>query len=66
MKYINKDIRGIYADFDFELDENYSQGSTLDDFEAGKWIKLSDEQIAFHNANPTASIQEVLNIQLKI
>ena len=64
MKYINKDIQGIYADFDFELDSNYSQGNSLDDYKTGKWVKLSDEQVAFHEANTTASIEEVFAMKL--
>ena len=64
MKYINKDIQGIYVDLTFELDANYEQGNSLDDFKAGKWIKLSDAQIAFRNVNPSASVEEVLTMKL--
>lgn len=64
MIYINKDIQNIYVDLTFELDANYEQGNSLDDFKAGKWIKLSDAQIAFRNVNPSASVREVLSMQL--
>ena len=64
MIYINKDIHDIYVEFNFELDANYDQGNSLNDYRAGKWVKLSDEQIAFHEANTTASIEEVLAIKL--
>lgn len=64
MIYINKDIQSIYVDLTFELDANYEQGNSLDDFKAGKWIKLSDAQIAFRNVNPSASVEEVLTMKL--
>jgi len=64
MIYINKDIQNIYVDLTFELDANYEQGNSLDDFKAGKWIRLSDAQIAFRNVNPSASVEEVLTMKL--
>ena len=66
MKYIQKEIQDNYVELPFELDENYSQGSTIDDFKFGKWIKLSDAQIAFHEANPTAGIEEVIAMKLNV
>ena len=64
MVYIQNGIRDIYAELDFELDNNYQVGVNYQDFKAGKWIKLSDEQIAFHEANPSASISEMLAMKL--
>lgn len=65
--YIKLDIQGFYVDFPEEIDPIYWKGmigETLDDFYNGKWVKLSDEQVAFHEENPDATLQEVWNIQL--
>lgn len=62
--YINKEVRGIYAEFPYELDSNNEVGSTWDDYVAGMWVKLSDEQLAWKAEHPTASVQEVFNMQV--
>lgn len=65
MLYINKDAETIYVELDTLLDQesNYL-GSIWDDYKAGAWVLLSDEQIAFREANPEASVEEVYNMQL--
>ena len=63
--YIQKDTTTIYVELDYLLDDNYTTGTTWDDYKAGLWVLLSDEQVAFRKANPTASVQEVFNMELK-
>lgn len=67
MTYINKDLETIYVELDTLLDQecNYV-GSTWDDYMAGAWVLLSDEQLAFHEANPEACPEEVFNMQLTL
>lgn len=65
--YIRKSIRGYYIDFPEEIDAEYWEGkigSTYEDFNADKWILLSDEQLAFRNENPNADIQHILSMSL--
>jgi hypothetical protein len=63
--YIQKDTRGIHVEFDAELDgENFRTGATWDDYAAGAWVLLTDEQLAFKEVNPKASVQEVFDMQL--
>lgn len=65
--YIKNDVAGRYIDFPEEIDAEYWKGQigeTLDDFYNGKWVKLSDEQVQFHNDNPNASIKEVFDMKL--
>lgn len=65
--YIKKSIKGYYIEFPEEIDATYWEGkigSTYEDFKDGKWVLLSDEQLAFHTEHPEASISEVLNMTL--
>ena len=65
--YIKKDIKGYYIQVPDEIDSNYWAGmigSTYQDFRDNKWIKLSNEQVAFHETNPGANIQQVLSMTL--
>ena len=65
--YIRKHHKGYYLETDSEIDEEYWDGQigeTYQDFNDGKWILLSDEQVRFHEENPNASIEEVLNMEL--
>jgi hypothetical protein len=64
--YIKYDIRGYYIEFDemFNLDLYNNLGETWKDFLDNKWVLLSDEQVAFHNEHPTASIKEVWNMEI--
>lgn len=66
--YIRNAIKGYYIETPDQISEEYWQGwigTTYQDFIDGKWILLSEEQVAFHNEHPNASINEVLNMQLK-
>lgn len=65
--YIKKSHKGYYIDFPEEIDAEYWAGmigETLEDFYNGKWVLLSDEQVAFHEANPKASLKEVWDMQI--
>lgn len=62
--YIQKDCKE-YVELELELDtEIYPVGSTLEDYEDGKWIKLSDEQLQFKQDNPDATKEEVIEMEL--
>lgn len=61
-KYFNN---GEILQFGFELDSRYNVGTTYDDFLAGAWVPLNEEQEAFYNANPSASIKEIFDCELK-
>ena len=64
--YIKYDIRGYYIEFDemFNPDLYNNLGDTWEDFLGNKWVLLSDEQVAFHNEHPTASIKEVWDMEI--
>ena len=38
--------------------------NTYDDYLAGDWVELSDEQVAFRDDNPTASVKEIIEMEL--
>ena len=64
--YIKHDIKGFYVTFEEELNsELYDNlGSTWEDFIANKWVLLSNDQVEFRKANPSAKIHEVWTMQL--
>lgn len=43
---------------------NNDIGTTWEDYVAGKYVLLTEEQIAFKEANEGASVEEVFNMQL--
>lgn len=65
--YIKYNIKGKYVEFPEALNpELYNNiGETYSDYVSGKWVLLSDEQLAFREANPTASVKEVFEMKLK-
>lgn len=65
MIYINRTVKGYYVELNSALDEKSNLiGTTWEDFKNEYWILLSDEQIAFKNDNPDASIKEVFMMKL--
>lgn len=64
--YIKQDIKGYYIEFDemFNPDLYNNLGETWEDFLDNKWVLLSDEQVAFHEEHPTASVKEVWDMEL--
>lgn len=65
--YIKKNIDGFYLELEQKLTPDlYSDlGETYEDFTQNKWVLLSSKQVKFHKENPTASVQEVWNMELK-
>lgn len=46
------------------LPNSYLTGTTIEDYENGAYLALSDEQVAFHEVHPEASQLEVWNMEL--
>lgn len=67
MLYIWKTCPDKYIETEQPIDAEYWDGwigETYEDYLDGKWVLLSNEQEAFHNENPTASVYEVLVMEL--
>lgn len=64
--YIKKDIASHFVDFaePLKAEEYNNLGETWEDYLYNKWVLLSDEQKAFYEANPNASVKEVWNMEL--
>lgn len=63
--YINKDTKEIYVSFEEVLESEINRiGTTWEDYVSGCWILLTDEQRAFRETHPAASVMEVFNMQL--
>lgn len=64
--YLNKSVPSRKAEFDAPLDPEVFDniGSTEHDYYAGKWVPLSDGQVAFMDTHPEASIAEILNMEM--
>lgn len=60
--YVKREIG--YVEYPFKLDENYKTGSTYDDYLKGLWVLLNDEQLAFKDEHMSATIKEVINMEL--
>lgn len=61
MIYINKEKFWVTGD---PLNESYIIGSSIEDYENGAFLLLSDEQATFHAEHPDASQLEVWNMEL--
>lgn len=64
--YIKRSIAKTYVDFAEPLnpDEYNNIGETYEDYMDNLWVLLSDEQVAFHEAHPTASVKEVWDMEI--
>lgn len=62
MIYIQKQIG--FWNVEEALPDSYNVGTTLEDYDNGAFLLLSDEQIAFHEAHPNASPVEVWNMEI--
>lgn len=62
--YVKRNIPKHYVTLERELNPDlYSNiGSTYEDYLYNKYVLLTDEQVAFHEANPDASIEEVFKL----
>ena len=66
MLYINRTAKGNYVELDSQLDpESNVIGTTWEEYMKGAWILLSDEQVAFKEANETATVKEVFNMKIE-
>lgn len=65
--YLKKSVPGYYVEMPKKLKEEQfnNLGESLEDFHADKWVLLSKEQVQFHIDNPTASIKEVFDMELR-
>lgn len=65
--YIKYDIPKHYITLEEELTEELfpNLGSTYEDYLDNKWVKLSEEQVAFKEANPNATIKEIWEMALQ-
>lgn len=65
--YIKYDIPKHYITLEEELTEELfsNLGSTYEDYLDNKWVKLSEEQVAFKEANPNATIKEIWEMELQ-
>lgn len=61
MTYIQQQIG--FWDID-SLPDSYLTGTTIEDYDNGAYLALSDEQVAFHEVHPDASRLEVWNMEL--
>ena len=66
--YVNKNVPGNYVVMEKELDKSLHNdvGVTYEAYLNNWWVLLSAEQVKFHEDNPSASIEEVINMELKV
>ena len=65
--YINREIYPNQLVQDDPLDDNYANGYSYDDYINGNpapWIELGEEQLAFKEANPKATVKEIIEAKL--
>lgn len=65
--YINREIYPNMLVLDEPLDDNYAKGNSYDDYINGNpipWIELGEEQLAFKEANPKATVKEIIEARL--
>lgn len=65
--YINREIYPNQLVQDDPLDNNYAKGYSYDDYINGNptpWIELGEEQLAFKEANPKATVKEIIEAKL--
>ena len=65
--YIKQSISKHFATFEQPLSaEEYNNiGENWEDYLDNKWVLLTEEQVAFRENNPTASVNEVWNLVLQ-
>ena len=64
-KYIQKEAKNYYFENDGNLyDYGYNMGTTYEDFQNGKFILMTNEQIAFHEQYPDATVEQVINLEV--
>lgn len=63
--YIHKQDGFIEVEQEFTSPFDSNVGYTIQDYEKGQWIKLNDEQLAFKEEHPNASMLEVFNMKIE-
>ena len=63
-KYIQKGIFGVFEPSENQDPASLETGTTWQDYQAGKWIRLSQAQAAFHEEHPEAAAKEIIEMQL--
>lgn len=53
-------------DYELQVEDGYDIGITYQDYLQSKWILMSEQQLAFKEANPSASVKEVIEMQLRV
>lgn len=63
--YITKENKLTYIGLNDPLDPTcYNIGESYEDYIAGKWVLLSEEQMLFKEEHPNATVEEVFNMKL--
>lgn len=63
--YITKENKLTYIGLNDPLDTTcYNIGKSYEDYIAGKWVLLSEEQVLFKEEHPDATVKEVFNMKL--
>lgn len=64
--YIKKSIAKHFVDFaePLKAEEYNNLGETWEDYVDNKWVLLNDEQKAFYEVNPDATVKEVWDMEL--
>ena len=63
--YITKENKLTYIGLNDPLDPTcYNIGESYEDYMAGKWVLLSEEQVLFKKNHPDATVEEVFNMKL--
>ena len=64
--YIKQSQAGKFLEFNEEFSSDLFDniGTDWEDYSEGKWVRLSAEQVAFHEENPSATDAEVWNMKL--
>lgn len=64
--YIKKNVPGFITMEDELNPENYNNvGTTYSHYLNGWWVLINEEQLSFKENNPEASIEEIINMELK-
>lgn len=63
--YITKGNKLTYIGLNDPLDPtSYNIGESYEDYMAGKWVLLSEDQVQFKEEHPDATVEEVFNMKL--
>lgn len=63
--YITKENKLTYIGLNDPLDPTcYNIGENYEDYMAGKWVLLSEDQVLFKEEHPDATVEEVFNMKL--